>query len=256
MSFQDSAPDTAETVAGARSHHRKLEVATLIRKLEVPLTLNVVIHRFNIDHLPELIALGAAIGAARLELANTQFYAWALENRRALMPARDQYLRAEDAVRDAIARYRETMEIAFVTNDYLAGEPKPCMGGWGRGYMLINPEGLVMPCHAASVIPGLHFESVKDLPLARIWSGSAALNAFRGDHWMLEPCRECPRKTIDFGGCRCQAFLLTGNAAVADPICRLSPHHQVVEQARLDAATDTALVYRDLKNSRAFASRG
>jgi pyrroloquinoline quinone biosynthesis protein E len=251
LSIQGAACKSAETIAGVRSHRKKLEVARLIRKIGFPLTVNVVIHRLNIAEVPELIAIALELGADRLELANTQFYAWAAENRRALMPTREQYDRAEEIARAAIEKYRGTLEIAFVQNDYLSGEPKPCMGGWGRSYMCINPTGEVMPCHAAAVIPGLRFESVRDGALEKIWRDSPAMNAFRGDDWMMEPCRSCARKEIDFGGCRCQAFMLAGNAAEADPICRLSPHHGIVESMRAAAsATDGPLIYRDMKTSR------
>ena len=253
LSIQGAARESAETIAGVGSHQKKLDVAQLIRKIGFPLTLNVVIHRLNIVEVPELITLALELGADRLELANTQFYAWAAENRRALMPTREDYDRAEEIARAAIAKYRGTLEIAFVQNDYLSGEPKPCMGGWGRSYMCINPSGAVMPCHAAAVIPGLIFESIRDNSLEKIWRDSPAMNAFRGDDWMMEPCRSCARKEIDFGGCRCQAFMLTGNAAEADPICRLSPHHGIVESMRKDSAPDDPLIYRDAKTSRALA---
>src|SRR5579863_9088059 len=229
LSVQGASREIAETVAGVRSHRKKLEVARLIRKTGFPLTLNVVIHRLNIAEVPDLITFALELGADRLELANTQFYAWAAENRSALMPTREDYDRAEDLARKAIEKHRGTLEIAFVQNDYLSGEPKPCMGGWGRSYMCINPTGAVMPCHAAAMIPGLHFESIRDNSLEKIWRDSPAMNKFRGDDWMKEPCRSCARKTIDFGGCRCQAFMLAGDAADTDPICRLSPHHGIVE---------------------------
>ncbi|MGA7872367.1 MAG: pyrroloquinoline quinone biosynthesis protein PqqE [Candidatus Binatus sp.] len=255
LSIQGAARESAEKIAGVRSHRKKLEVARLIGKTGFPLTLNVVLHQMNIAEVPELIALALELGADRLELANTQFYAWAAENRRALMPTREDYDRAEEIARAAIAQYRGTLEIAFVQNDYLSGEPKPCMGGWGRSYMCINPAGEVMPCHAASVIPGMHFDSVRDSALREIWRDSPAMNAFRGDDWMMEPCRSCARKEIDFGGCRCQAFMLTGNAAEADPICRLSPHRAVVASMRNDSAADVALIYRDAKTSREIERR-
>jgi PqqA peptide cyclase len=255
LSIQGAARENAETIAGVRSHEKKLEVARLIRKIGFALTLNVVIHRLNIAEVPELISLALELGADRLELANTQFYAWAAENRRALMPTRDQYDRAEEIARAVIEKYRGTLEIAFVQNDYLSGEPKPCMGGWGRSYMCINPAGEVMPCHAASVIPGLRFDSVRDSALGEIWRDSPAMNAFRGDDWMLEPCRSCVRKEIDFGGCRCQAFMLAGNAAEADPICRLSPHHAVVESMRKNSGAAAPLIYRDVKASRLIERR-
>src|SRR5271166_3633343 len=250
LSIQGASRESAETIAGVRSHRKKLNVAGLIGKIGFPLTLNAVIHRMNIAEVPELITLALELGADRLELANTQFYAWAAENRRALMPTREQYDRAEEIAREAIAKYRGTLEIAFVQNDYLSGEPKPCMGGWGRTYMCINPAGEVLPCHAAKVIPNLSFESVRDRSLTDIWRDSPGLNAFRGDAWMLEPCRSCERKSIDFGGCRCQAFMLTGDAAEADPICRLSAHHAVVQSAQQDTDAGADLIYRDAKTSR------
>ena len=250
LSIQGATRESAEAVAGVRSHRKKIDVARLVGKLEIPLTLNVVIHRLNIAEIPELIRIALDLGAHRLELANTQFYAWAAENRAALMPTREQYDRAEEIARAAIAKYRGVLEIAFVQNDYLSGEPKPCMSGWGRSYMCINPAGEVMPCHAASVIPGIHFDSVRDAALEQIWRESPAMNAFRGDEWMMDPCRTCARKEIDFGGCRCQAFMLAGNAAEADPICRLSPHHNVVESMQGESSTEPALIYRDTKNSR------
>jgi PqqA peptide cyclase len=255
LSMQGAARESAEMIAGVRSHRKKLEIARLIGKIGFPLTLNVVIHRLNIAEVPALIGIALELGAHRLELANTQFYAWAAENRRALMPTREQYKRAEEVAREATEKYRATLEIAFVQNDYLSGEPKPCMGGWGRSYMCVNPSGEVMPCHAASVIPGLTFDSVRDGALGEIWRDSPAMNAFRGDDWMLEPCRSCARKEIDFGGCRCQAFMLAGNAAEADPICRLSPHHGIVESMRLDSDADVPLIYRDAKSSRRLTTR-
>jgi PqqA peptide cyclase len=255
LSMQGAAREGAEMIAGVRSHRKKLETARLIGKIGFPLTLNVVIHRLNIAEMPALITLALELGAHRLELANTQFYAWAAENRGALMPTREQYEHAEAAAREAMARYRGTLEIAFVQNDYLSGEPKPCMGGWGRSYMCINPSGEVMPCHAASVIPGLRFDSVRDSALGEIWRDSPAMNAFRGDDWMLEPCRSCARKEIDFGGCRCQAFMLAGNADEADPICQLSPHHGIVESMRQDSEADVPLIYRDAKTSRRLTTR-
>ncbi len=250
LSIQGASMATAEMVAGVRSHRKKLEVARLITTLGFPFTLNVVIHRLNIAEIPELIRLAVDLGAQRLELANTQFYAWGAENRRALMPTREQYLRAEEIALEAIPKYRGKLEIVFVQNDYLSGEPKPCMGGWGRSYMCINPAGEVLPCHAAKVIPGLRFETVRDNSLAKIWRESPGLNTFRGDGWMLEPCRSCARKEIDFGGCRCQAFMLAGNAAEADPICQLSAHREAVEAALNDSGAGTELVHRDARNSR------
>ncbi len=249
LSIQGANAPSAELIAGVRSHRKKLEVARLITQLGFPFTLNVVIHRLNIAEVPELIGLALELGAQRLELANTQFYAWGSENRRALNPTRAQYEHAQSVAVEAAEKHRGRLEIAFVQNDYLSGEPKPCMGGWGRGYMCINPVGEVLPCHAAKVIPGLRFDNVRDASLGTIWLESPGLNAFRGDDWMREPCRSCARKDIDYGGCRCQAFMLAGDAAAADPVCRLSPHHGTIESALAEPGTEV-LVYRDAKNSR------
>lgn len=256
LSLQDTDRKTAELVAGIRSYDKKLEIACLIKRIGFPLTLNVCLHRFNIDHVPALIARAAELEAQRLELANTQYYAWALENRSALMPTRAQFDRAEAAVREARPQYQGTMEIVFVKVDYFSHEPKACMGGWARSYICINPTGEVLPCHAAQVIPGLHFDSVRDQSLTTIWEHSPALNAFRGDSWMQEPCRSCPRKTIDFGGCRCQAFLLAGDAAATDPVCRFSPRHDIVLEAVAEAERDNSpLLYRDPRNSKRLSIR-
>jgi len=254
LSLQDTERKTAELIAGVRSYNKKLAIARLIKQLGFPLTLNVVLHRLNIEHVPELIAQAAELGAQRLELANTQYYAWALENRSVLLPSRAQYEQAEAIVREARPRYQGTMEIAFVKVDYFSDEPKACMGGWARTYICITPTGEVLPCHAAQMIPGLHFDSVQHQSLTTIWQQSPALNAFRGDDWMQEPCRSCPRKTIDFGGCRCQAFLLSGDAAATDPVCRFAPCHAIVLEAVAAAERDEApLIYRDRRNSARLA---
>lgn len=256
LSIQDTDRERADRIAGVRSHDKKLEAARLIKKFGFPLTLNVVVHRYNIEHVPELIALGAELGAQRLELANSQYYAWALENRNALLPTQAQRDEAARIAREARERYRGTMEIVFVQVDYFTQEPKPCMGGWARTYMCITPTGEVLPCHAAHIIPNLHFDNVRRQSLTTIWRESPALNAFRGDAWMQEPCRSCPQKTKDFGGCRCQAFLLTGDAAAADPVCHLSPRHEVVVNAVAAAERGHApLVYRDPKNSERLLAR-
>ncbi len=250
LSFQDTDRKTAELIAGIRSYDKKLEIARLIKKVGFPLTLNVCLHRLNIEHVPAMIAQAAALGAQRLELANTAYYGWALENRSALMPTRAQYDTLEPLVKEAHARYQGTMEIISTKVDYYSDYPKPCMGGWAKTYMVIIPTGEVMPCHAAHVIPGLHFDSVRDQSLITIWEQSQGLNAFRGDSWMQEPCRSCPMKATDFGGCRCQAYLLTQDAAATDPVCSLSPRHDIIRQAIADAELgDGRLTYRDPRNS-------
>jgi pyrroloquinoline quinone biosynthesis protein E len=247
LSLQDSEKDGARWAAGAEVHDRKLEAAAAIRAAGFPLTLNVVLHRGNIGHVDALIAIALELGASRLELANTQFYAWALENRSALLPTRAETEAAEAVVRTA--RANKKLEIAYVKPDYFAGEPKPCMGGWAKTYMLITPSGEVLPCHAATVIPGLEFDRIGGAKtLDQIWATSKGLLAFRGDTWMEEPCRSCERKDIDFGGCRCQAFLLAGRATAADPACHRSADHPVVLGA-LERNEAKELVYRDKRSS-------
>lgn len=256
LSLQDTDRRTAELVAGIRSYDKKLEIARLIKKVGFPLTINVVMHRHNIDHVPALIAQAAELGAQRLELANTQYHAWAEKNRSALMPTRAQLDQAEEVVHEARPRYQGTMEIAYVKADYYSDYPKPCMGGWANTYMVIIPTGEVLPCHAAHMIPGLHFDSVRDQSLITIWEQSQGLNAFRGDSWMQEPCRSCPMKAIDFGGCRCQAYLLTKDAAATDPVCSLSPRHAIIREAIAQAEQgDGSFIYRDVKNSERLSLR-
>lgn len=250
LSIQDADRKTSEVVAGIRSYDKKVEIAHAIRKMGFPLTLNVCVHRLNIDHTPAIIAMAADLGAQRLELANVAYFGWALENRNVLLPTRPQLALFEPLVREARARYQGTMEIISTKVDYYSEYPRPCMGGWANTYMVIIPTGEVQPCHAAHQIPGLRFDSVRDQSLTTIWADSKALNAFRGDEWMQEPCRSCSRKAIDFGGCRCQAFMLTGDAAAADPVCSLSPRHDIITQAIAEAGTgEGRLTYRDARNS-------
>ena len=235
LSIQDVEAEASDRIAGHRAFTRKLEVARWVKSLGVPLTLNVVLHRHNLDRTPEIIALAESMSADRLELANTQYLGWALLNRPALLPTREQLERARAVAAAARDRLRGTMEVLFVVPDYYARFPKSCMDGWGRRFLVISPDGLVLPCHVAHTLPGLTFDSVRDRALADIWHHSAGLNAFRGEAWMPEPCRGCARRTEDFGGCRCQAFYLTGDAALTDPACSLSPHHQRVQRAREEA---------------------
>jgi pyrroloquinoline quinone biosynthesis protein E len=248
LSIQDVEAGASDRIAGHRSFARKLEVARWVKDLGFPLTLNVVLHRHNLDRLAEIIAMAESLAADRLELANTQYLGWALLNRGALLPTREQIQRARAVAAAARDRLRGTMEILFVTPDYYARFPKACMDGWGRRFLVISPDGLVLPCHAAHTLPDVTFENVRDRALADIWQDSPGFNAFRGEEWMPEPCRSCDRRTLDFGGCRCQAFHLTGAAGVTDPACSLSPHHAIVEAAREEAddvaARPVAFQYR------------
>jgi pyrroloquinoline quinone biosynthesis protein E len=228
ISIQAADPELSDKIAGTHAYRLKLGAARMVKALGFPLTLNYVLHRHNIDQVAELIALAESIGADRVELANTQYYGWALHNRATLMPTRAQLDRIEPVVRAAIARLSRRMQILYVFPDYYSQYPKPCMGGWGSRQLTVRANGDVLPCQAADQISGLAVENVRRQTLAWIWDESPMLNQFRGLDWMQEPCRSCPRKTIDFGGCRCQAFLLAGDASATDPVCTLAPHHSTV----------------------------
>jgi pyrroloquinoline quinone biosynthesis protein E len=229
LSFQDSQETAANSIAGARSHALKVDLARLIRRQRVAFTMNIVVHRQNLDRLDEIIQFAEQLHPDRLEIANVQYYGWALPNRNALLPTRAQVERSMQTIAAAQERLRGQMRIDYVVPDYYAKYPKACMGGWGRRLLLIDPAGQALPCHAAGIIPGLQFDNVRDRSLQWIWRESAAFNKFRGEAWMSEPCRSCDRRSEDFGGCRCQAFLLTGDAAATDPVCSLAPSHTVVE---------------------------
>jgi pyrroloquinoline quinone biosynthesis protein E len=237
ISIQDVTAAASDRIAGLRSFDRKLEVATWVKELGFPLTVNTVLHRDNLDHVAEVIALAERLQADRLELANTQYLGWALANRGALLPTREQLERARQIAGEARRRLRGRMEVLFVTPDYYTDLPKACMDGWGRRFIVVSPGGLVLPCHAAHTIAGLAFESVRARPLADVWNDSAGFAAFRGEAWMPEPCRSCERRSVDFGGCRCQAFHLTGSAAATDPVCRFSADHGLIEAARAAAVS-------------------
>jgi PqqA peptide cyclase len=231
LSFQDAEEASANEFAGARSHTLKLRIARMIRKRRIAFTLNMVVHRRNLARLEEMIAFAEGSGAQRLEIAHVQYYGWALRNRDALLPTREQLQRSIEVVEAARHRLQGRLRIDFVLPDYYAKYPKPCMNGWGHQQMLIDPAGRVLPCHAAAVIPGLKFCSAREHPLRWIWEDSPAFNRFRDETWMPEPCRSCDRRTRDFGGCRCQAFLLAGDASATDPVCTLAPARQIVEDA-------------------------
>jgi PqqA peptide cyclase len=232
VSIQDVTAEASDRIAGLKSFERKLRVARWVKELGLPLTLNTVLHRDNLDRIGAVIALAESLAADRLELANTQYLGWALQNRAALLPTQDQLDRARQIARAARTRLQGRMEVLFVTPDYYADFPKACMDGWGRWFIVVAPDGLVLPCHAAHTLPGLVFDNARDKPLADIWRASAGFGAFRGEAWMPEPCRSCERRSVDFGGCRCQAFHLTGNAAATDPVCPLAPDHRLVTDAR------------------------
>jgi pyrroloquinoline quinone biosynthesis protein E len=206
---------------------------------------NMVVHRQNLGGVPEMIDMALTLGARRLEIAHVQYYAWALANRAALLPSRQQLDDATRIVETARARLKGVLAIDYVVPDYHGVRPKSCMNGWGRQFLNVTPSGKAVPCHAAESLPGLDFPSVRDGTLADIWYRSEAFNRYRGTDWMAEPCRSCDRREIDWGGCRCQAFLLAGDASRADPVCALSPDHGVVEAALHQAeSAPPEFVYR------------
>jgi len=230
LSFQDCRADAANLIAGARSHQLKVEVARSVRRRPLAFTMNIVVHRQNLDRLDEIIAFAEQLQPDRLEIANVQYYGWAFPNRHALLPTRPQVERSLVIVQQAQERLRGRMRIDYVLPDYYARYPKACMGGWGKRLLLVDPAGSALPCHAAGVIPGMQFDNVRQKSLAWIWQQSSAFHQFRGLDWMGEPCRTCERRSEDFGGCRCQAFLLTGDAQATDPVCSLAPLHRIVER--------------------------
>jgi pyrroloquinoline quinone biosynthesis protein E len=228
ISFQDSEPERNDWIAGTKSHNHKVELAGWVREHRIAFTANLVVHRQNLDHLEEMVLFLEGLQPDRIEIAHAQYYGWALKNRQALMPTAAQLEKALRVVEDAQARLQGRIRIDSVLPDYYAQFPKACMGGWGQRMILINPSGEAWPCHAAGIIPGLVFDNVRKKSLSAIWSESAAFQKFRGESWMQEPCRSCDRRSQDFGGCRCQAFLLIGDAGATDPVCSLSPRHEVV----------------------------
>jgi pyrroloquinoline quinone biosynthesis protein E len=238
ISIQDSVASSADHIAGYRGGFiRKLGLANDVVARKLPLTVNAVIHRANIDRIGEMVELALSLHASRVEIAHVQYYGWALINRASLLPTREQVERAVVLVDELRQRHHGAIVIDAVVPDYYARYPKPCVGGWGRRSLNVTPSGKVLPCHAAESIPNLEFWSVRDHPLAEIWERSPAFNAFRGTAWMKEPCASCARRDQDFGGCRCQAFALTGDAAATDPACHLAP-----DRAQLDAAVTAAVI--------------
>jgi PqqA peptide cyclase len=242
ISVQSANIEAGDAIAGATVHAAKFEVlARAVARGDIAVTLNCVLHRANIDGAGAVIAMAERLGIRRLELANAQMYGWAHHNRATVLPTREQLFRADALVAQAQERLRGQIDITYVRADYHDAFPKPCMNGWGRQFMTVAPNGRVLPCPAAAAISSLRFENVRDTALDEIWYRSAAFEAYRGTAWMSEPCRSCARRDIDFGGCRCQAFLLTGDAAVTDPACSLSPNRGIVDEILADADTSKAV---------------
>jgi pyrroloquinoline quinone biosynthesis protein E len=260
VSFQDSTREINDFLSSTRTFELKRRVAKLVKQYDFPMVLNVVLHRLNIDHVQELLEMALELEAEYVELANTQYYGWAYLNRDQLLPSREQLERAEEVVNRFRERVGNAMKIYFVVPDYHERRPKACMNGWGAVFLCLTADGLALPCHEARMLPGLEFPNVRDRDLRWIWYDSPAFNRYRGDEWMKEPCRSCPEKVKDYGGCRCQAYMLTGDPANADPVCDKSPHHALVtqavaraEQVRPAVGTKPVLFFRDDKNSRALS---
>jgi pyrroloquinoline quinone biosynthesis protein E len=259
LSFQDSSKEVNDFLSSTRTFDLKNKVAASIKRHGYPMVLNVVIHRLNIDHIERIIEMAAELGAEYLELANSQYYSWAHLNREHLLPSREQLEKAERVVEAWRARMGDAMRIYHVVPDYYEARPKRCMNGWGNVFLTITPDGTALPCHTARMLPGLAFPNVRDMPVREIWYGSEGFNRYRGDGWMKEPCRSCPEKENDLGGCRCQAFMLAGDAAEADPVCTKSPKRGLVDAfvERAQQALDTRppaqpLIFRTPKASRAL----
>jgi pyrroloquinoline quinone biosynthesis protein E len=241
LSFQGAREESANEFSGTQSHAQKLRVAQWVKRHRIALTLNFVIHRQNLDQLEEMLALAEVISPARVEFAHVQYYGWAFANRDRLLPTRQQLDHSLEILKRSEEQLRGRIRVEYVVPDYYAKYPKACMGGWGRKVLVITPTGEVLPCHAAKILSGMNFENVQAQPLRRIWEESDAFQRFRGEDWMPEPCRSCDRRAQDFGGCRCQAFLLVGDAATTDPVCSLSPQRIVVDSV-LSQTNSTPIV--------------
>ena len=259
LSFQDSTRELNDFLSSTRTFELKSKVAKLIKDHDYPMVLNVVLHRLNVDHVQQILEMAESLGAEYVELANTQYYGWAHLNRDQLLPTREQLLRAEEVTNRFRDKVGERMRIFFVVPDYFENRPKACMNGWGSVFLTVTPDGTALPCHASRMLPGLAFPNVRNASLEAIWYDSEGFNRYRGAAWMKEPCRSCPEKVKDFGGCRCQAYLLSGDPANADPVCDLSPQHHLVTEAvarARDAKVQAKpIVFRDDRNSRMLVAR-
>lgn len=244
LSFQGADEETAQEISGTKSHPQKLRVLDWLKKARVAVTLNFVIHRRNIHQIDEMLQIAESSSATRVEFANVQYYGWAFANRENLLPTRPQLDEALQKIKAAEERLRGKIRIESVVPDYYAKYPKPCMGGWARKLILITPQGEALPCHAAKIIPHLKFDNVKTRSLSEIWEASEAFEKFRGEAWMQAPCKTCDRREIDFGGCRCQALLIAGEAAATDPVCTLSPNRPKIDAilAGVNNNTNSALL--------------
>ncbi len=257
ISFQASNEELNNFLGGTKTFEHKLEMARLVKKYEYPMVLNIVIHRQNIDQMTDILDMVVSLDADYVELASTQYYGWSLHNIDQLLPTRDQLERAEKIAHEYQDRYKDKMKIIYVVPDYFEGRPKKCMNGWGNIFLTIAPDGVALPCHSARQLPGMDLPSVNDFSIEQIWNGSNDFNKFRGMDWMKEPCRSCDEKEVDLGGCRCQAYMMTGDATNTDPICTKSSEHQAllddvarIETNALNHVEEKPLIFRNMKNSK------
>jgi pyrroloquinoline quinone biosynthesis protein E len=261
LSFQDSTREMNDFLSHTKTFELKNRVAQIIKDQGWPMVMNVVLHRLNIDHIDRIIAMAAEFGAEYLELANTQYYSWAFQNRDALLPTRAQLQHAEAVADVWRAKLGDRMRIFFVAPDYHEGKAKKCVNGWGSMFLTVTPDGTALPCHTAKMLPGLTFPNVREQSVREIWFDSEGFNRYRGTGWMKEPCSSCEHREEDLGGCRCQAYLIAHDPTVADPVCVKSPHHALVVEAveRAEAgvavATEHPLLFRDPKNSRKLSAQ-
>jgi pyrroloquinoline quinone biosynthesis protein E len=256
VSIQASSQELNDHIAGTASFEHKKQVAHLVKKHGYPMVLCVVIHRENIHQMPDILKMAEALGADYLELANTQYYGWAHANRDLLLPTKEQFAEAEKIAQEFKETVAGKMKIYYVVPDFHEDRPKACMNGWGTTFLTIAPDGVALPCHSARDLPNLECPNVTDYSIEEIWHDSKAFNFFRGFEWMTEPCRSCGEKEKDFGGCRCQAYLLTGDMYATDPVCSKSPNRHVIDEAIASARTaalsdnEKPLIFRNSKNSK------
>ncbi|MGA2551979.1 MAG: pyrroloquinoline quinone biosynthesis protein PqqE [Burkholderiaceae bacterium] len=259
LSFQDSTQELNDFLSSTKTFERKKKIAELIKRYDYPMVLNCVLHRYNLPHVAQIIEMALDLGAEYLELANTQYYGWALHNRSRLLPTRSQLEEAERVVQDYRQKIGKRCKLLFVVPDYFEERPKACMNGWGSVFMVVAPDGLILPCHNARDLPGLELPNIRDRSLRSIWYESQAFNLYRGDEWMQEPCRSCPEKVKDFGGCRCQAYLLTQDARQADPVCNKSSHHVIIQNILREneaaVVDEEPIMFRSDANSRIHVLR-
>lgn len=259
ISFQASSEELNNLIAGSdKAFAQKKAMAKEVKRQGYPMVLNFVLHRHNVDQVDQILELSAELEADYVELANSQYYGWAFHNREQLLPSREQLQNAEQVTQRYREKLGDKMKIIFVVPDYYENRPKGCMNGWGSIFLTITPDGMALPCHSARELP-IEFPNVKESDVATIWNQSQGFNAFRGDDWMKEPCRSCPDKKKDFGGCRCQAMMLTGDAANADPVCDKSAHHHkildIVSAAQAKDSSDQPMLFRNMRNSRDLIAR-